>query len=236
MIELKELAKKDFGKAIDFAVTGMHFERYTTNPFLLKIYGRYFLYLEMERATQVIAAYEGDKLVGILMAVIKGEKTVPTAAGAVAAGTKDGSTGRKDSSGAHGPYHSFWRALYVKVVGFMVNHLFGESSSSYDEANHRILVHYKRLLATEGKGSPDGEICFLAADPATQGKGIGSKLLAELERREPGKLIYLFTDSNCTWQFYEHKGFERVGEQEIEMEIAGADVPLTCLLYAKTTK
>ena len=200
-IELKDLQKKDFGKAIDYAVTGMHFERYTQNRMLLKIYGRYFLYLEMERATQIIAAYEGDKLLGIIMAAVDGEPK---------------------------RYHSFWRSLYVKAIGFVMNHLLGGASSSYDDANRMILAGYRKEHET------DGEICFLAADPNTQGKGIGSRLLAELERRENGKRIYLFTDNNCTWQFYEHKGFERVGEKEIRMDIAGADVPLTCLLYAKT--
>jgi len=199
-IELRELDKKDFGRAIEFASVGMHFEKYTKNETELALYGRYFLYLEMERATQIIAAYEDDKLAGILMAVVEGELK---------------------------RYHRFWRSLYVKIFAFFQNHLFGGAASHYNDANRRILADYKKNHKT------DGEICFLAADPNAQGKGIGSKLLAELERRENGKRIYLFTDNNCTWQFYEHKGFERVGEKEIKMDIAGQDVPLTCLLYAK---
>jgi ribosomal protein S18 acetylase RimI-like enzyme len=81
--------------------------------------------------------------------------------------------------------------------------------------------------------NPDGEICFLAADPTIQGKGIGTLLLEELGRLEKGKLIYLYTDDNCTYQFYEHKGFERSEEKEIKMELGGKTVPLTCLLYSK---
>jgi len=200
-IELKELDKKDFGKAIDFAVTGMHFEKYTQNKTALKLYGRYFLYLEMERATQIIAAYEGDSLAGIIMATVEGEPK---------------------------RYHSFLRGAYVKVFSFLMNHLLGGAASPYDDANSSMLAAYKKNNKT------DGEICFLAADPNAQGKGIGSKLLAELERREKGKKIHLFTDNNCTWQFYEHKGFERVGEKDVMMDVAGANVPLTCLLYAKT--
>jgi len=200
-IELTELKKKDFGKAIDFAITGMHFERYTQNRFALKMYGKYFLYMEMERATQIIAAYEGDTMVGVIMAAVQGEE-------------------RK--------YHSFGRMLYVKIFGFLMKHLMGDANSEYDEANTGMLKFYKRFHKT------DGEICFLAADPNIQGKGIGSKLLAELEKREADKKIYLFTDSNCTWQFYEKKGFERVGEKKISMDIGGRDVPLTCFLYAKT--
>ncbi len=58
-------------------------------------------------------------------------------------------------------------------------------------------------------------------------------MLKELEKREKGKLIYLYTDNNCTYQFYEHKGFERSEEQQIEMELGEKNVPLTCLLYSK---
>jgi len=200
-IELRELKIKDLSKASAFAVKGMHFEKYTQNETLLKLYGRYFVYMEMERATQIIAAYDGEELAGVLMATVDGEKK---------------------------KYHSFMRNLYVKIIGFVMDHLLGGAVSPYDDANGRMLSEYRRHEAT------DGEICFLAADPDIQGKGTGSKLLAELERRENGKKIYLFTDNNCTWQFYEHKGFKRVGEEEIDMDIAGNDVPLRCLLYAKT--
>jgi len=37
---------------------------------------------------------------------------------------------------------------------------------------------------------PDGEIIFLAANPNIILKGIGSRLLSELESRENGKLVY----------------------------------------------
>jgi len=80
---------------------------------------------------------------------------------------------------------------------------------------------------------PDGEIIFLAADPDSGIKGIGSKLLSELEKREKGKKIYLYTDNACTYQFYEHRGFERVGEEDVELVVGKKKVPLTCLLYSK---
>ncbi len=96
----------------------------------------------------------------------------------------------------------------------------------YDAANREMFEKFIR------KALPDGEICFLASDPSIQGKGIGTKLLDELSRRIKGKLIYLFTDNHCTYQFYEHKGFERSGEKEIKMEIGEKMLPLPCLLYS----
>ena len=81
--------------------------------------------------------------------------------------------------------------------------------------------------------SPDGEIIFLAANPNVKVKGIGTMLLNELATREKGKQIYLYTDNACTYQFYEHRGFDRVGEKDIELDFGNNKVPMTCLLYSK---
>ena len=72
-VELRELKRKDYAKAIQYAITGMHFHWYLDSRFLLNLYGRYFWYLELGRATQVIAAYVGDRLAGVLLAEMKGE-------------------------------------------------------------------------------------------------------------------------------------------------------------------
>lgn len=60
-------------------------------------------------------------------------------------------------------------------------------------------------------------------------------LIKEFERREKGKKIYLFTDNACTYQFYEHRGFERVGQRDVVLNIGKRKVDLQCLLYSKIT-
>lgn len=50
--------KKDYKKAIQFAITGMHFNWFMDNRLLLNLYGRNFWYMEVNRATQVIAGRE----------------------------------------------------------------------------------------------------------------------------------------------------------------------------------
>lgn len=59
---------------------------------------------------------------------------------------------------------------------------------------------------------------------------VGSLLLAEVERREKGKRVYLFTDDFCTYPFYERREFFRVGEKEIAVD-GGAG--MKCMLYVK---
>ena len=199
-IVLREIDKSDEKKAMEFAVKGMNLHRYVQGNFAMKLYARYFWYMEMERATQCIAAYVDGKFTGILLAEIKGEEH---------------------------PYGKIHRRLYVRFMQWILNTFFHEGAGAYDEANRQVLNEYKKTV------EPDGELIFLAADPDSKIKGIGTKLLDELTKREKGKNIYLYTDDGCTWQFYEHRGFDRAGERNICMEIEGRNVPIKCMLYSK---
>ena len=200
-MEIKELQRKDIKKAIQFAISGMHFELYLKNKTIRNLYGKYFWYLETNRATHLFAAYEGDVLAGVILAEIKGEP-------------------RK--------YYSKRKALYVKFVDIIQKVFFKDSAGLYNEVNKELFARYTEQTV------PDGEIIFLAANPEVKIKGIGTMLLNELEKHIKGKTIYLFTDTACTYQFYEHRGFDRVGEKDIELDFGDKKVPMTCLLYSKT--
>lgn len=199
-IELKELRKEDFRKAIQFAITGMHLDWYLDRGPLLNLYGKYFWCLEINRATQAIGAYVDDAFAGVLLADMKDEPK---------------------------RYRSFGKTLFVKVVDLLQNIFSKDGIGVYNKANQTMFREYSKTH------SPDGEIVFLAADPDAKIKGIGSALLAELERRESGKQIYLYTDDACTYQFYEHRGFDRVGEKDIAVEMNIKKVSLKCFLYSK---
>lgn len=199
-IEIKELRKKDCKKAIQFAITGMHFDWYMDNKFLLNLYGRYFWYMEMTRATHVIAAYIEGELAGILLAEMKGEEK---------------------------KHRSFGKSLYVKTFDFIASTFFKEGVGIYDETNKEMLAQYST------NHSIDGEIVFLAANPDLKVKGIGSILLEEFEQQQVGKEVFLYTDNACTYQFYEHRGFQRSCEKEIKLEIINKTIPLQCFLFSK---
>ncbi|WP_151736867.1 GNAT family N-acetyltransferase ['Paenibacillus yunnanensis' Narsing Rao et al. 2020] len=124
-------------------------------------------------------------------------------------------------------FTSFWYKLYVKSVGFLINLGYSKASNNYESANSKMLEHFRN------KHTPDGEINFFAVDPAIKGKGIGTLLLQKLEREEQGKLIYLYTDSGSTYQFYLHRGFEMFEQHEIELQINRNIVELQCFLFSK---
>ena len=124
-------------------------------------------------------------------------------------------------------YGSVWRTAYIRFIDWLQHHVAGDGVETYDKANQEMLCAFCE------KNTPDGEIIFLAADPECKVRGIGTALLSALEKDEPGKLIYLYTDNACTYQFYEHRGFSRAGEQQIVMNLEKKEVPLSCFLYAK---
>lgn len=199
-IQIEDIRKKDYRKAIQFAIKGMHFDWYLNNQFLLNAYGRYFWYLEINRATQIFAAYVDNEFVGVMLAEIKGEEK---------------------------KQQSFLQKIYVKFVDVIQKTFFKGGAGLYEETTREQLEHYLEFH------SPDGEIIFLAADPDCKIKGIGTALLNALEEKEKGKTFYLYTDDACTYQFYEHRGFERVEEKEIVLEMPKGKVPLKCFVYSK---
>jgi GNAT superfamily N-acetyltransferase len=197
---IKMIERRDFAQIQKFAAQGMNFAMYTDKKWELWLYTKYFWYLELNRATQVLAAYEGDRLRGVLLADMQGEPKATV---------------------------SPWRKGYVKFIEWAMRIGYKGSHDEYDEANKHMLDEFKK------NHEPDGELNFLSVDPAMNGKGIGSQLLAELERREQGKLIYLFTNTGNSYYFYERKGFARSSERHISITMHGKKIPHDCYLYSK---
>lgn len=199
-IEIKNIRKKDYKKAIQFAIKGMSCDWYIDNKWALNAYGKYFWYMELNRATQIFAAYIDDEFVGVLLAEVEGEEKKK---------------------------QNFLQQLYVKLVNLFQKVFLKNGEGVYKETTEEQRAHYLQFH------KPDGEIIFLAKDPDCSVKGIGTALLKALEEKEKGKTMYLFTDDGCTYQFYEHRGFDRVEEKDIVMKMPKGDVPLKCLMYSK---
>ena len=132
-----------------------------------------------------------------------------------------------DIKGEDRRYHSIWRSAFIKIVDALQYIVAGKGVGEYNNANRKMFACFCK------NEEPDGEIVFLAADPTCKAKRIGTALLSALETEEKGKLIYLYTDNACTYQFYEHRGFKRSQEQDIVIELNNKKVPLKCMLYSK---
>lgn len=132
-----------------------------------------------------------------------------------------------EMKGEEKKHQKFSQKIYVKMIDIIQNIFFRGGAGLYEDTTKEQLKHYLE------HHSPDGEIIFLAADPDCKIKGIGTALLNALEEKIKGKTVFLYTDDACSYQFYEHRGFERVEEKEIIMALPKGKVPLKCFIYSK---
>lgn len=124
-------------------------------------------------------------------------------------------------------FRSLLRFIYVKLFEWFLHRYFSETASSYDRINELMLKNMTK------KFQPEGEVNFFAVAPETKGQGVGTLLLKELEKLEKGKLVYLFTDSGSSFQFYQKRGFEEAEKHNIQISIGNKELGLTCFLFYK---
>ena len=124
-ITLKDLEKKDYLKAIQYAIDGMHFQVYFENDkYGLYFYARYFFYSEMLKATTIIAGYDEGQLIGLLIAQVDGQRRC---------------------------YHSFSKWLYVKLFEGIQRVFFRGSTGQYEQACQDMLHTYHKQHQTQGE-------------------------------------------------------------------------------------
>lgn len=83
--------------------------------------------------------------------------------------------------------------------------------------------------------SRDDEICLLAVSSAAQGLGIGTILLdaaTSYVSAQGATATYLYTDTDCTYTFYEHHNFKRMAQHRANREELRAGLPVRSFLYS----
>ena len=92
---------------------------------------------------------------------------------------------------------------------------------------------YEKLLNGK-KASYDGTLDFLILSKDARGLKIGRKLWDELAvyfKKNDVKSIYVFTDTECNFGFYEHLGFSRKGQQDVTYIFDDEPFEATIFLY-----
>ncbi len=124
-LEIRDLDKKDFKKAIEFARIGMHFDVFfEKGDKKLDLYSKYFWYSELLESTDCLAAYEDDKLVGVLLAEIYDKPKI---------------------------FKSLNKKTYVKIFEFFRDTSSDTSASLYVEKNEIMLNKLKETKRIDGE-------------------------------------------------------------------------------------
>lgn len=91
----------------------------------------------------------------------------------------------------------------------------------YMEAEHQA---YAQLL-DQASCSSEYELVLFIVSPEARGKGVGGQLMSRAKEylKEAGAThAFLFTDTSCTWEYYERRGMRRAAEATTQ----GSTVPL----------
>ena len=94
---------------------------------------------------------------------------------------------------------------------------------------------YRQMHAQALRAGPlTDELTLFAVDASARGLGIGSRLYRDYldHLRAHGRSdFYLYTDSLCTYQFYERQGMSRAAEREITLHLRDEPEPVGVYLY-----
>jgi len=99
---------------------------------------------------------------------------------------------------------------------------FTKQKEVYTQLSNGLLGHYNASLD------------FLVLTKEAQGLGVGKKLWISLKayfEEKQVKSIYLYSDTGCNFGFYEHQGFTRRKELEVDFDFDGEISRVTNFLY-----
>lgn len=102
-------------------------------------------------------------------------------------------------------------------------------------AQHFTFHHVYRSLRHNTTVPLTDELTLFVVDASTRGTGIGKTLYHDYMRylRDNGrKDFYLYTDSLCTYGFYEKRGMTRAASEDMRVRLDGETENLGVFLYA----
>lgn len=259
MLTVRKLDKKDFATAARYGAEGMHFDWYA-HGWGLRLYRWFFFHEMLNKATRAWGCYYRGYFQGALLARIEGEASLyknPFMSALVKAVDwlirHFGIAGMDDYDKANEDMLSAFikRRDEQSAHPLTLETTMNSSSSSQTEAVtgmppvsqsslKQSSLKQSSLKQSSLEGSirafsqkPSAEILFLTANPKGRVRGVGTALLNQFERAAAGRCAYLYTDTGCTYSFYEHRGFVREGKKNIEVKHGKSNFTLSCFLYAK---
>lgn len=187
----RQIEKRDYTAVEEIINRSFGLFRYVSNREILDYFKKQYLYSCLAEATYAYVAVQNQKVIGVIMGNAKSE------------------------------YHITSHLKYILKAFY-----FGTKMNRIKKSEARGIEDYKNVhhiyhsFSKEHSGEFDGVLTLFAVEEAARGLGVGKTLLNGLMDylvRQDVKRIYLYTDSTCNYKFYEHQGFERLEEQNIEL-------------------
>lgn len=209
-IVYRNLKKQDYNEVADLLSHSFGLHRYVSDERLFRIFKKQYLYSCLSEATFSRVAEQNGKVVGVIMGNAKSDYRILPHIGFALKFL----------------LYSFKMKIYGRKIS--------DSVSGYHEL-HRIY----RKFSQRHKGRFDGVLTLFAVSSECRGKGIGKKLLSDMEtywKERQTKSTYLYTDTTCNYGFYEHQGFIRLEEENLVLKSDGKPCEMGVFLYGYEVK
>lgn len=123
-IIIRQIRRKDYKLATRFALEGMHFDWYFKTKLGMRMYAKYFWYLEINKATNIYGAYIDDKFVGCLIAKMNNKKRI---------------------------HRHLLEMAYVKTIDFLASIFLKGGPDLYEKTNAEMLDSYSKRTIPDGE-------------------------------------------------------------------------------------
>nr|WP_317282468.1 GNAT family N-acetyltransferase [uncultured Sellimonas sp.] len=201
----RPIEKRDYETIKDIICHAFFLDQYMEDKRLLEAVKSQYLYNCLLEATYTCVAEKNGTIVGVIMGNAK-----------------------KD-------YHMFYHIPYLTKLFWYMLKLFWHAKKQKDQAaGYQRLQKIYHQFYNRHKGEFDGVLTLFAVNADCRGLGIGKNLMKRcmtyLKRKQVHR-IYLYTDTTCTYEVYEHWGFKRLEEAPLQMKRLGKAFHMDIFLY-----
>lgn len=182
-----------------------HIHRYARAPRLHAAAVDLYLREVLLESTYARVAEQDGRVIGIIMGRVEGQSRLPGRLG-----------NRLRAAGG---------MLWLLLTGFPERR-----TLRYYSQFERI---YERLRASV-REAPGDELTLFAVDASARGLGVGGALFRDYmaHLRAHGRTdFYLYTDSLCTYQFYERQAMVRAAAEDMALQVEGLPSTVEVYLY-----
>lgn len=204
-IKYRAIEEKDYNEVGEILNQAFGLFKYMPDEKMLENFKLQYVYSCLTEATYTSVAEKDGRVVGIIMGNAKSDYNVFS----------------------HFSY-IFKTILYSLKMGWH-GRKYKKQMKEYKKL-HRIYHEFSK----KHKNDFDGVLTLFAVDKDCQGLGVGKTLLKglfEYLKKQNIKNIYLYTDTTCNYNFYEHRGFKRLEEQTLELTREEKNFQMDVFLY-----
>lgn len=201
----RNIKKSDYPTIKELINSAWHFERFATNEKIREDILEIYLRNCLKEQTFTRVVEDEGKVVGILV-------------------------GRSENE-----YKKFRMSTHdLPIIWHIIKLCFSEEARQTTKGYRSFSKAYRELIENRVQEF-DGELVLFIVDESYRGQGMGKKLTTlffEYMKQTQTKHIYLYTDTECNYGFYDKQGFEKVDERWIEVENLAGKQKMGVYLYS----